>query len=66
MNVGDLVSHKRWGKGVVIEKCFRRRGDRFPPVVRVMWNKPEFARDGIKRTILRIHERELTIISGAK
>jgi hypothetical protein len=66
MKVGDLVSHKRWGKGIVIEKCFRLRGDRYPPVVRVMWNKPEFARDGTKRAILRIHEQELTTISGAE
>lgn len=66
MKEGTLVYHPEWGKGLVIEALFHTTGDKWPPAVRVLWNKPKTTKNGGKLTILKIYEQELTILSESE
>ena len=61
MKEGTLVYHPEWGTGLVLEKLWTI--EEFPPVWCVLWNKPKTMKGGGKLTRLRIHEKELTILS---
>ena len=63
MKEGTLVHHPEWGKGLVVENLFHTTGSKWPPAVRVLWNKPKTMKSGAKLTTLKIYEQELTILS---
>ena len=65
MKVGTLAKHPWWGKCIVIENLFDFYGKHLPPVVRVLWNKPDRGDKWRSPTssVMEIYEEDLTILS---
>ena len=62
MKVGDLVSHYRWGKAIVLEMKISGRFS----VAMVRWLKPVISPQGTEKITSSVYVTELTTISGAE
>jgi len=62
VKVGDLVSHYRWGKAIVLEMKISGRFS----VAMVRWLKPVISPQGTEKITSSVYVTELTTISGAE